>query len=384
MKKLLYRKLFLDYMSFFFIALITSSLIIWIFQAVNFLDIMIEDGREYKVYINYSLLNFPKILSKLLPFILFFSIYFILSRYETNNELIIFWNFGESKIKFINFIIKISFLLFLLQILLTSLVVPKSQDQARSFLRNSNIDFLGNFIKPKRFNDTLKGVTIYSEKKDENGVMYNLYIKKNIKDGFELTYAKKGVFEKKNTIPILILYQGETIRSKNKKITNFNFSKSDFLISNLDANTITQQKTQEMNTTDLISCITELYKLKINSYFKESKKKITNCRDGNKLNLLKEFYKRLIVPLYIPLLMLIPYILVLSSKEKNNYIRLKLITFLTGVGIIIFSEGIIRFVSKELLSNLYIFIAPCIILLFFYSIFIYKLNFKSIKDESIY
>ncbi len=384
MKKLLYRKLFLDYMSFFFIALITSSLIIWIFQAVNFLDIMIEDGREYKVYINYSLLNFPKILSKLLPFILFFSIYFILSRYETNNELIIFWNFGESKIKFINFIIKVSFLLFLLQILLTSLVVPKSQDQARSFLRNSNIDFLGNFIKPKRFNDTLKGVTIYSEKKDENGVMYNLYIKKNIKNGFELTYAKKGVFEKKNTIPILILYQGETIRSKNKKITNFNFSKSDFLISNLDANTITQQKTQEMNTVDLISCITELYKLKINSYFKESKKKITNCRDGNKLNLLKEFYKRLIVPLYIPLLMLIPYILVLSSKEKNNYIRLKLITFLTGVGIIIFSEGIIRFVSKELLSNLYIFIAPCIILLFFYSIFIYKLNFKNVKDESIY
>jgi len=384
MKKLLYRKLFFDYMSFFFIALITSSLIIWIFQAVNFLDIMIEDGREYKVYINYSLLNFPKILSKLLPFVLFFSIYFILSRYETNNELIIFWNFGESKIKFINFIIKISFLLFLLQILLTSLVVPKSQDQARSFLRNSNIDFLGNFIKPKRFNDTLKGVTIYSEKKDENGVMYNLYIKKNIRDGFELTYAKKGVFEKKNTIPILILYEGETIRSKDSKITNFNFSKSDFLISNLDANTITQQKTQEMNTMDLVSCITELYELKVNSYFKESKNKIINCRDGNKLNLLKEFYKRLIVPLYIPLLMLIPYILVLSSKEKNNYIRLKLITFLTGVGIIIFSEGIIRFVSKELLSNLYIFIAPCIILLFFYSIFIYKLNFKSIKDESIY
>ena len=133
MKKLLYRKLFLDYMRFFFIALISSSLIIWIFQAVNFLDIMIEDGREYKVYLSYSLLNFPKIISRLLPFILFFSIYYILTKYEADNELIIFWNFGEDKIKFVNFIVKTSFFLLLFQIMLTIYIVPNSQDQARSF-----------------------------------------------------------------------------------------------------------------------------------------------------------------------------------------------------------------------------------------------------------
>ena len=63
-------------MSFFILALILSSLIIWIFQAVNFLDIMIEDGREYNIYIGYALLNFPKILSELLPFVLFL-VYFL-------------------------------------------------------------------------------------------------------------------------------------------------------------------------------------------------------------------------------------------------------------------------------------------------------------------
>ena len=35
---------------------------VWVFQAVNFLDIMIEDGRGYLVYLNYTLLNFPKII----------------------------------------------------------------------------------------------------------------------------------------------------------------------------------------------------------------------------------------------------------------------------------------------------------------------------------
>ena len=103
MKKMLFRKLLIDYMSFFLIALFSSSIVIWVFQAVNFLDIMIEDGRNYNVYFNYTLLNFPKIISRILPFALFFGFSYTLIKYEENNELIIFWNHGVSKITMINF-----------------------------------------------------------------------------------------------------------------------------------------------------------------------------------------------------------------------------------------------------------------------------------------
>ena len=379
MKKLLYRKLLKDYVNFFLIALVSSSLIIWVFQAVNFLDIMVEDGREYTVYINYSLLNFPKIISRLLPFVIFFSIYYVLSKYELNNELIIFWNFGENKIKFVNFILYISLFLLLIQICFTSIIVPKSQDQARSFLRNSNVNFLGSFVKPKRFNDTIEGVTIYSEKKDSEGYLYNLYIKKDIKKGFEITYAKKGIFKQTSGVPVLVLYNGETIRNKDNKITNFNFSKSDFLLRNLTTNTTTQQKNQEMKTKDILSCLMSLYKFKIELLSKDLNQ-IINCASGNEVNLLKEIYKRLIVPLYIPILMLVPYIMILSSKERINYSRLKLITFLIGIFIIILSEGIIRFISKELGDNIIIFIFPFILLFFLYLMFFFKLNFK-IKNK---
>ena len=61
MKKILFRKLLFRLFNFFLLFLFSSSLIIWVFQAVNFLDIMIEDGRDYWVYLNYSLLNFPKL-----------------------------------------------------------------------------------------------------------------------------------------------------------------------------------------------------------------------------------------------------------------------------------------------------------------------------------
>ena len=377
MKKLIYRKLLKDYISFFLIALISSSLIIWVFQAVNFLDIMIEDGREYTVYINYSLLNFPKIISRLFPFVLFFSLFYVLSKYELNNELMIFWNFGEQKIKFVNFIIFISVFLFTVQVLFTSIIVPTSQDKARSFLRDSQVNFLGNFVKPKRFNDTIDGVTIYAESKDINGYLYNLYIKKEFNNEFEITYANKGKFEESKGVPILILYNGETLINKNNKITNFKFSKSDFLLKNLKANTITQQKNQEMKTSEIIECIISIYNLKLNIITRKIEE-ITNCESDNRLNLLKEIYKRLVIPFYIPILMLIPYFLILSSKEKKNYSKLKIITFITGVITIILSQGFIRFLSVEFFDNLFIFFAPIVLLFILYFFFILKLNFRSL------
>ena len=156
MKKILFRKLLLDYLTFFSIALISTGTVIWVFQAVNFLDIMIEDGRDYLVYLKFSLLNYPKILSKIFPFILFFSLYYVTIKYEQNNELIIFWNFGVNKLDIINFILKVSLILMILQIFLNSYVVPYSQDLARSFLRTSTVNFYDNFVKPKKFNDTIK------------------------------------------------------------------------------------------------------------------------------------------------------------------------------------------------------------------------------------
>ena len=119
MKKILFRKLLSDCSIFFLIALISSSLIIWVFQAVNFLDIMVEDGRDYLVYLNFSLLTFPKIITKLVPFVLFFSFLYVIAKYELKNELIIFWNFGINKIEFVNFFIKFSIMIMLIQIFLT-------------------------------------------------------------------------------------------------------------------------------------------------------------------------------------------------------------------------------------------------------------------------
>ncbi len=380
MKKILFRKLLLDYLSFIFLTLISASVVIWVFQAVNYLDIMIEDGRDYLVYINFSLLSFPKILSKIFPFVLFFSIFYVTTKYELRNELMIFWNFGVNKIQIINFMFKVSIIFLFFQIVFTSLIVPSTQDLARSFIRTSNVNFFGNFIKPKKFNDTIKGITIYTEKKDKDGNLQNIYLKKEIdKNKFQITHAKKGVFKEIGSTPILVLYEGATITSNNNDITNISFSKSDFSLANMETNTTTYIKTQEISSIKLINCIYFYFKFHKNDFNLQSKK-IENCTIANIGNVFKEVYKRFIIPFYIPILTLIPFFLIIISKESLNYQKIRVVTFLFGLGTIIFSETTIRFVSKTTVQNLSLSLIPLVLILVLY---IYLFNKFKIKIKKI-
>jgi lipopolysaccharide export system permease protein len=370
MKKIIFRKLLLDCLTFFFLALFGISTIIWVFQAVNFLDIMIEDGRNYNVYFNYTLLNFPKIISRILPFALFFSFAYTLIKYETDNQLIIFWNHGVSKLSIVNFFFWVSIFIMFIQILLLSFVVPKSQELARLKLRSSDIDYFEGLIKPKKFNDTIKGLTIFAEEKNDNNEFKNVYIKKKNKNkGFQITFAKKGVFELKGNKRVLVLYDGQTLTQNNENITNFDFSKSDFGLSNMDSHLVTHEKIQDQSTLTLITCM--------QSIFEREKNNIVNCK--SRRNIYKEFFKRVINPFYLPLLILVSLLLILNTKENQKYNRNKYFIFLVGFGVIILSESSLGYIANEIKKNISIIILPLILTIIVYLIFIFKLRISSKK-----
>ena len=372
MKKIIFRKLLLDCLTFFFLALFGISLIIWVFQAVNFLDIMIEDGRNYNVYLNYTLLNFPKIISRILPFALFISFSYTFIKYEANNELIIFWNHGVNKISIINFFFWISILIMLVQILLMSIIVPKSQEMARSKLRSSNVDYFEGLIKPKKFNDTVKGLTIFAEDKNEKGELKNIYIKKNnYEKGFQITFAKKGVFETKGNKKVLVLYDGQTLNQNKNKVTNFDFSKSDFGLGDMHSHLVTHKKMQEQSTVSLIRCV--------KSIFEKKNYNIINCDQTNPINIYKALFKRLINPFYLPVLILISLLFVLTSKENLQYSKHKYLIFMLGLGLLILSESSLGYISNNIQKNISILVLPMILTLLIYAAFIYKLKlFKKV------
>ena len=75
MEKLIFRKFFFDIIGFFLIGILCLSLIVWVIQAVNYLDFVSEDGHSFKVYFITLFLAFQY--SLVYYFSFFSSLYFI-------------------------------------------------------------------------------------------------------------------------------------------------------------------------------------------------------------------------------------------------------------------------------------------------------------------
>ena len=351
MKKLIFRNFISDIASFFLIGAITLTLIVWVIQAVNYLDFVSEDGHSFKVYFFYSLLNFPKIFSKLIIFILFISIFYVITKYEENNEILIFWTNGIKKVDLINNLIKFSFLIIIFQIILNLFIVPSSQNLARSYIRESNIDFFPSLLKSKHFNDTVSNLTIFIEEKKNNGEFKNIFVKDSFENNkAQIITAKKGKIIKKNNIFFLYLENGKIINLEKKNSTSFKFDKSELNLSKYTSKTIKSPKIQELNSIDLLKCSHSFL------FFNEGFTIKDFVCDLNSINpVLQEIYKRIISPFYIMIVVLISGCLIIKSKDDVNYFKYKFILFILGIFTVILSEISIQYTSYfDLINFLYL------------------------------
>jgi len=254
MKKLIFRKFTQDTLVFFAASVLIMALIVWTLQAVNYFDFVTQDGHGLKVYFFYTILNFPKIVHRILPFIFFLSLFYTIVNYELKNELSIFWVNGISKIKFTNKIISFSLVIMIFQILLGSYVSPASQLKAREYLKNSNVDFFTSLIQEGKFINVVKGLTIFINNKNADGSYSDIYLDDSTKNYSKMIYAKYGfIFDDKEK-KIFKLFNGKVINNEQTKINTFEFDQIDFNLADFSTNTITEPKVQELGSLSLLSC----------------------------------------------------------------------------------------------------------------------------------
>ena len=372
MKKLIFRNIFKDITAFFIITSLSLTLIVWVIQAVNYLDFVSEDGHSFRVYFMYSLLSLPKIFSKLILFVFFISVFFTISKYEENNEILIFWNYGIKKSEFINKIIKFSFIYFLISIIFSFLIVPKTQDMARSYIRNSSIEYFPSLIKTQHFNDTVSNLTIFVEDKTADGLIKNIFIKENFNDNrSQIISAREGILAKRNDSFYLILFDGKIINIDIRNTNIIQFEKTEFNLSKFSTKSTVFPKIQETNSIKLIECLSSFINNK-EGFFE----KLFVCDERSVNAVLQEMYKRLIIPLYIIVVGFVASCLVIKSKNQSDSIKFKSIIFILGFVFVIFSEGSINILSFDNLNKSTILLIPFITCIVGYLIFISSRKLK--------
>jgi lipopolysaccharide export system permease protein len=360
MKKLIFRKFTQDTLVFFAASVLIMALIVWTLQAVNYFDFVTQDGHGLKVYFFYTILNFPKIVHRILPFIFFLSLFYTIVNYELKNELSIFWINGISKIKFTNKIIFFSIIIMIFQIWLGSYVSPISQFKAREYLKNSNVDFFTSLIKEGKFINVVKGLTIFIKKKNDDGSYSDIYLDDSTKNYSKMIYAKYGVIFDNKEQKIFKLFEGKVINNEQTKINIFEFDQIDFNLADFSTNTITEPKVQELGSLKLLSCFFFLKDKNINQF---------KCEDSILNEMKQELLKRLYKPLYIPIVTILCCFLIVTSKSNTSYEKNKKIIFTLTFILLVLSETSLRYSASSSLSMVIYLIGPWAMFITAYTLF---------------
>ena len=339
MKKTIYKYFFYEFVIYFTVTLFALAAVVWTIQAVNFLDLITEDGHAFTTYFYYSLLTLSKVLTKLIPFCFLTAIILTIIKFERDNELIVLWTSGLNKIHIVNLIFRISVLVMLLQLLLTNIFNPTLLNFSRTLLKNSQLQFIPSLLKEKQFNDAVEGLTIFIEKKDENQIYKNIFIRDDGKilskiagSSSSTIFAKSGHMseDEKN----LILYNGNIQKlNEDGDVNIIQFQKTTLNLSGISTKSISEPKMQETPTMQILRCLTQ------NNTARH------NCDDSKKsmMDTKIEINKRFGMPIYIPLISLISCFLLTSRKDKKMFYLNKYIYFFIGVLILALSEIIVRY-----------------------------------------
>ena len=377
----IYKHFFLELSKYFFITLFTFTAIVWTVQAVNFLDLVVEDGHALSVYLGYSLLNIPKILTKFIPLSFLISLVLTIIKFENENEFIILWTAGLNKIKVVNFFLKISLLVTLLQLFLASIVNPNVLNFSRTLIKSSNLDFISSMIKTNQFNDTVPGLTIFVEKKSEDGNMKNIFIRDESKilksiDNVDSTenitiIAKRGKVVNQSS-PALVLGDGIIQSQKiDKNIQSIKFEKTVLKLNNLQTRSIVQTKIQETPSSLLVKC-----------YFNKEDIKILNCpKDHKKNDVLSEINRRFGMPLYIPVITLIICFLLNQRNENKFKNYFKYIYTIGAFSILVIAEILVKYSGKSFSNSLIYYFTPFILLPVIYLEIIRNFLYENLRKK---
>ena len=359
----IYQNYFLEILRTFLIIVLGLSLIALTVRAVNFLELVVDNGYPILTYFQYSFLNLFGIAPKFIPLAFFISIVIFLIKHIDDSEFIILWTSGVKKIELVNLILIASVSVLMFYLLLSTFLTPLALNKSRNLLNKDQLNSFLPTVRSQQFSDSFKGFTFIVDKKINNEVE-NIFLHdtgKNLQkfssNSLEVSsttiVAKKGVINKRN----LFLINGQIISAKKSNIEVINFEQLDINLSNLSTTTIKVPKLQETSTLKLLSCFFKI--------FGESK----ICNEDNKKEIIPNLIRRLILPFYIPVIALLCSFLLI----KNNILLIdKFLTYSFSFLMLVLTELFIRYTGINNFLRYFYIIVPFSFIIIFY----FTLNYK--------
>jgi len=352
----------LEFLKNYATLLFIFSLVIWLIQAVRLLDLIYQDGNTFFVYIQYTIFQLPKIISRISIIIFLITIFWTMNNLEDSNEIRTISFFGiDPKALFFKFV-KFSLYFALTLILFRAFIVPYFNNKSKELLLGEGIGSFSSLIKKNNFNNPAAGTTIYVEEKNKIGELKNIILfQKNEPGKNKIIIAKDGIVKKAEKESYFITENGILQETDlNGNISQLNFDKITTDLKSFKKKNADYYKVQEL-------------------FFSELLNKFLNDKDiGQKLGSLSELLKIFLAPLIIPSLLLLVSKLFLSKEYKISKKIIKIYLFVVGFFLLFILEYLLLYSSKKIFFGY---------LVFFYLISLFMLNLyianKSFKNATV-
>ena len=363
----IYLNFIIEIIKTFLLILFGFSLIALTVRAVSFLDLIVDSGYPISTYFYYSSLNIFGLAPKFIPLSFLISLIIFIIKHDQEGEFIILWTSGVKKINFVNLFFSISIFITIIYLIFSTILTPLALYKSRTLLSNDKFNSFLPTVKKQTFSDNFKGFTFIVEEKVGNEVK-NIFLNDkgnnlknlstNTEEAKDITIiAQSGIVDKKK----FFLINGQIISSKeNDKNDIVKFEELAIDLRNLSSSTIRQPKIQETSTLKLLDC-----------FNKNSSQNLKFCNEDFKKEIYPILNRRIILPLYIPIISLICSLLLVKSNKK--YFG-KVSVFIYCFLILLFTELAVRYTGINFLTRISFILLPITLIIIFYSFLIFQFS----------
>jgi len=193
------------------------TMIVWLTQSLQRLDIIVEHGQTLTMFGWLSLLIVPSLLAVIIPFGLFAATLFALHRLHSDSEIAVMFAAGVSRSDVTRPILLVAAFGALLTLWINVDLMPRSYRELKREVANIRADFASAVIRSGEFITIRNGFTVYVDNAQPGGQFTGLLIR-DYREGEDAeTYmARRALLRETGIGPILYLSDGN-VQRVNKK-----------------------------------------------------------------------------------------------------------------------------------------------------------------------
>lgn len=220
--------------------LIITTLVVWMTQSLQRVEIMVEHGQGFVVFMVLSALIIPSLVGVIIPFALFGAVIYTLYRLHSDSEIAVIFAAGVSRWRIAAPIILITTVCAAATLYVSTDLMPRSDRVLKRHINEIRADIASAVIRSGEFTALSSDYTIYVERALPQGQFIGLLINDHRDpERPEVYMAERAVLQDTDAGPVLSLRNGniQRIDPETSDVNIIRFEQTSVNISSLQENT---------------------------------------------------------------------------------------------------------------------------------------------------